>query len=59
MPQFKSGMPAFGEQFTHDEIVAVLEYVKSLWDDKEIRGVSIVEHQALMSEPDPFPSDGS
>ena len=59
LPQFKSGMPAFGEQFTHDEIVAVLEYVKSLWDDKEIRGVSIVEHQDLMSETDPFPSDGS
>ncbi len=58
LPQFKSGMPAFGEQFTHDEIVAVLEYVKILWDDKEIRGVSIIEHQALMSETDPFPPDG-
>ncbi len=59
LPQFKSGMPAFGEQFTHDEIVAALKYVKSLWDDKVIRGVSIVEHQALMSETDPFLSDGS
>ena len=56
LPQFKSGMPAFGEQLSHEEIIAVIEYVKSLWADKEIRGVSILEHQALMSETDPFPS---
>lgn len=59
LPQFKSGMPAFGEQLSHEEIIAVIEYVKSLWADKEIRGVSIVEHQALMSETDPFPSADS
>ena len=59
LPQFKSGMPAFGAQLTHDEIVAVLEYIKSLWEDKAIRGVSIIEHQTLMSETDPFPLDGS
>ncbi len=56
LPQFKSGMPAFGEQLSNEEIIAVIEYVKSLWADKEIRGVSIMEHQALMSETDPFPS---
>ena len=56
LPQFKSGMPAFEEQLSHEEIIAVIEYVKSLWADKEIRGVSILEHQTLMSETDPFPS---
>ena len=30
----KSGIPAFGEVLSHDEIVAVLEYVKSLWGEK-------------------------
>ncbi len=59
LPQFKSGMPAFGEQLTHEEIVAVLEYIKSLWGDKVGRGVSIVEHQALVSETDPLPSSGN
>ena len=56
IPQFKSGMPAFGGQLSHEEIVDVIEYVKSLWVDKEVRGVSIIEHQALMSETDPFPT---
>ena len=56
IPQFRSGMPAFGEQLTHEEIIAVLEYLKSLWGDKKTRDVSIVEHQALMSEADPYPS---
>lgn len=55
IPQFKSGMPAFGGQLSHEEIVNVIEYVKSLWVDKEVRDVSIIEHQALMSEADPFP----
>ena len=59
LPQFKSGMPAFGEQLSHEEIVEVIEYIKSLWLDKEVRGVSIIEHQGLMSEADPFPiNDG-
>ena len=56
LPQFKSGMPAFGKQLSNEEIIAVLEYVKSLWSGKESRGVSILEHQALMSETDLFPS---
>ena len=34
IPSFKSGMPAFREVLAHDEIIAVLEYVKSLWGDK-------------------------
>ncbi len=55
---FKSAMPAFGERFSHDEIVAVLTYVKSLWDGKTSRGISILESQAFASEQDPFPPSG-
>ncbi len=55
LPDFKSGMPAFGEQLSHEEIVSVLTYVKSLWGDKTSRGTSIVEWQALGSVEDPFP----
>lgn len=55
LPDFKSGMPAFGEQLSHEEIVAVLTYVKSLWGDKTSRGTSIVEWQAMGSVEDPFP----
>ena len=29
-PNFRSGMPAFGERLSQEEIIAVLEYVKSL-----------------------------
>lgn len=56
VPGFKSVMPAFSETLTHQEIVAVLTYVKSLWTDKTSRGISIVESQAFASEQDPFPS---
>ena len=55
---FKSAMPAFGDRLTHDEIVAVLTYLKSLWSDKMKRGISIVESQAFASEQDPFPPPG-
>ena len=55
---FKSAMPAFGERLSHDEIVAVLTYVKSLWDGKTSRGISILESQAFASEQDPFPPGG-
>ena len=55
LPDFKSGMPAFGEQLSHEEIVAVLTYVKSLWEDKTSRGTSIAEWQAMGSLEDPFP----
>ena len=56
IPHFKSGMPAFGEQLSHDEIVEVITYVKSLWGDKTGRGMSIREWQAEVSLHDPFPS---
>ena len=54
-PSFKSGMPAFEDQLSHEEIVEVLNYVKSLWGDKTSRGLSIRESQSLASEQDPFP----
>ena len=57
-PGFKSGMPAFGDRLSRDEIVAVLTYVKSLWGDKTSRGLPIAEAQAQASELDPFPPPG-
>ena len=56
VPNFKSGMPAFGEVLGHDKIVAVLTHVKSLWGDKTKLGFYIRESQALVSENDPLPS---
>ena len=57
-PDFKSAMPAFGERLSHEDIVEVLTYIKSLWEDKTSRGLSIQEAQALASEVDPFPPSG-
>ena len=54
---FKSSMPSFGEQLSHDELVAVITYLKTLWTGKTSRGLSIVESQVLVSEKDPFPQD--
>ena len=58
MPSFKSGMPALGDQLSHQEIVDVITYVKSLWGDKTFQGLSKRESQSLLSENDPFPPDG-
>ncbi len=55
-PDFKSGMPPFGDKLTHDEIVDVLMYVKTLWDGKTTSGVFIAELQAQRSVNDPFPA---
>ena len=49
LPNFKSAMPAFGAQLSHEEIVAVLTYIKGWWGDKTSRGLSIVEAQANKS----------
>ena len=57
-PSFKSAMPAFRDRLNHEEIVAVITYVKDLWGDKAKRGMSFRESQALISEEDPFPSGG-
>ncbi len=59
VPNFKSGMPAFGDLLSHEEIIAVLTYVKSLWGDKTKRDISIRESQARASELDPFPAVGN
>ena len=60
MPNFRSGMPAFGDSLAHEEIVDVLTYVKSLWEDKMSRsGLKISEAQAFVSEADPFPESGN
>ena len=45
-------------QLSREEIIAVIEYVKSLWVDREVRGASIVEQQSFISESDPFPPPG-
>ena len=58
-PGFKSAMPAFGDQLTQDEIIAVITYVKSLWEGKVKLGIAIRESQALVSKEDPFPPQGN
>lgn len=59
LPNYKSGMPAFGETLSHEEIIAVISYVKSLWGDRmaEGLGLPIRESQALVSETDSFPEE--
>ena len=60
IPDFKSGMPAFGGVLSHQEIIDVLTYVKSLWGDKtRLGGQSIRQSQAFVSERDPFPASGN
>ena len=60
VPGFKSGMPAFGDTLSHDEIIDVLTYVKGLWEGKASRsGLYITESQAFISEGDPFPDSGN
>lgn len=56
VPGFKSAMPAFGDKLTHDEVIAVLEHVKSLWAGKEKLGFQITESQALVSQDNPYPA---
>ena len=49
-------MPSFGDRLSHDEIVEVSTYVKSLWGGKTFGELSIQESPALVSEQDPFPA---
>ena len=56
LPGFKSGMPAFDDTLSHQAIVDVLAYVKSLWADQTIRGMSIPDAQAEVSKNDPLPA---
>ena len=55
---FTSAMPAFGDQLSHEEIIEVFTYIKSLWGEKTKRGVPIRESQAFVSQQDPFPPAG-
>ena len=55
---FKSAMPAFGDRLSHDEIIAVLTYIKDLWGDKTKRDIPIRESQEFVSQRDPFPPAG-
>ena len=57
IPSFKSGMPSFGEVLSHDDIIAVIEYVKSLWGYKVAEGLDLKKRasQALVSETDSYP----
>ena len=54
-PNFKSGMPAFGDKLSQEEIVSVLAYIKSLWEGKSFADASLTELQAARSVNDPLP----
>ena len=56
VPSFKSAMPPFDDRLSHQEIIDAITYIKSLWGDKEARGVVKRESQAHVSKEDPFPS---
>ena len=58
-PDFKSGMPAFGEKLSDQEIIDVLLYIKTLWHGKVYSDVSIEDLQARRSIADPFPAAAS
>ena len=51
-------MPAFKDELSHEEIIAVLEYVKTFWRGKEIDGASLLETQQESSQTDPYPPAG-
>ena len=50
IPNFKSGMPAFGDTLSDEEIVAVLAYLKSMWPEEQR------QFQAEVSRQDPLPA---
>ncbi len=49
IPNFKSGMPAFGEQLTDEEIRVVIDYIKTFWQPGQR------ESQSEISQSHPFP----
>ena len=55
---FGSNMPAFKDELTREEIIAVLEYVKTLWEGKEIDSILIAEAQRELSLTAPYPKPG-
>ena len=54
---FGSNMPAFKDQLTRDQIIAVLEYVKTLWEGKELDGIALLQYQQDSSADDPYPAE--
>ncbi|MCY3557055.1 MAG: c-type cytochrome [Chloroflexi bacterium] len=54
---FGSNMPAFKDQLTREQIIAVLEYVKSLWEGKQRDGIALLQYQQDSSAADPYPAD--
>ncbi len=50
VPGFQSGMPAFGDHLSDDEVTNVILYLKTLWGPKER------EFQEQVSQQDSFPS---
>ena len=55
---FGSNMPGFKDDLSREEIIAVLEYVKTLWEGKQIDGFEIADSQRELSEEDPYPETG-
>ncbi len=53
---FGSNMPSFKDDLSHEEIVAVIEFVKTLWEGKEIDGFLISDSQRELSVEDPYPN---
>ena len=53
---FGSNMPAFKDQLTREQIIAVLEYVKTLWEGKELDGIALLQYQQEFSADDPYPA---
>lgn len=49
IPNFKSGMPAFGHQLEDEEIRAVINHLKTFWESEQR------ERQSQASQQDPFP----
>ncbi len=52
---FGSNMPSFKDELSREEIISVLEFVKTLWEGKEIDGFSILDSQRELSLGDPYP----
>ena len=55
---FGNNMLAFGDLLSQDEIVAVIEFVKSLWGGENIDGIRISDSQRELSAVDPYPAEG-
>jgi mono/diheme cytochrome c family protein len=49
IPNFKSGMPAFGQQLQDEEVRAVINHLKAFWGPEQR------ERQSQASGQDPFP----